>query len=483
MKKKLREDVDLCDFIHTVEFIINRFPISQATYDYYSGHENLYFDIVRSPDRQYSHLKIVLPDIKRIKIKSLEDLKIYLQDFISKITHTADRLNLLKAYNTNRIRIYSLHIFNRVYYKLDKDFLSLFHQIKDNSRLFALLLPHLESCDNSNENSLYLNMTNKKNIIIYDEMGKRNLPAIKLEMRFNRRDNIKSIFKLDKSSAANLSVRRVEALSITELMKRYNKYIDSFNKSLVLKKYRKCLDETKAEIIDIANLLSIHIHEDELNDRNLLNIYLTILANRKDSKKHLAKKRKYQKGNLLLNYRYIDDQIKKTIKSKYQELFVKLYPEEEEENINGITDENFFRLQIPSYSYVLSFFDFNDRERYKWITPSIVANLRASIRESRVFNDLSPDEEEWLKSMTLKKLTLAISKIEKQYRFNKTKSRSRKNVDQIYSTLFGEAFNTTEDELKEKFKGLAKIYLSHSPEKVRLTKEFQHFFNSFKFEV
>ncbi len=478
MKKNQQQDIDISDFIHTVELIINNFPISKATYEFYKNHDNISFYNVRA--KEYTHLKIHIEDIKKLNIRSFDALRTYINDFIGKINNTNDRHKLRSAFDDDQIKIFRLDVFNRIYYDQDKDFLNLFNQIRNKYILFDLLLPHLQKCYNKNDNSLYLNMKNNKNFIFYDEIEKRGLHSIKLEMRFKRKDNLKRILKLDKSSAENLSIRKVVSLSLPELKKSYNKYIDSFNNSMILKKYKKKLEKTKTEIVDIANRFTTIIQgEEDINIESLLNIYQNIIIDRNDKKQLLKNERKNQKIGALHNYRSIDNTIKEKVRRKHSELYNKLYPEEFEE----LTEDNFFLVHIPSYSYVLSFFDFENTEKNHWITSSLIAALRKSRKEHRAFHNLSHDDEETLKLLTLKNVIPVIKKIEAEYRFNKSKPKNKKEITDSFLSFFIAPDTIPDDELKDKFKGLVKVYLSHSPEYVRLIKDFQYFLNKFKFII
>lgn len=476
MNKNQQQDIDISDFIHTVELIINHFFLLDTTYEFYKNHDNISFDIVRAED--FTHLKIHIEDIKKLNIRSFGDLSTYVYNFINKIYNEIDRYKLLSAYNNNRIKIFRLDVYNRIYYNQNKDLLNLFNQIRKRYILFDILLPHLKECNNTNDNSLYLNMKNNKEFILYDEKEKRDLSSIKFEMRFHHRDNLERILKLDKSTTRKLSIRNVASLSLPELMKSYNKYIDSFNNSMILKKYRKSLEITKAEIIDIASKFSTNVRgEEDITIDNLLNIYQNILMSRNDIKNSLKYQRKNQKGAALRNYHSMDNKIKETVRKKHIELYHKLYPEEFEELI----DDNFFLEQIPSYSYVLSYFDFDNTTKYRWITSGLIADLRKLRKEHRAFHNLTLDEENILKRLTLDKITPVIKKIEAKYRFNKPKLKKDKKMADSFLSFFEAPDTIPDDELKDKFKELVKVYLSHSPEYVRLIKDLQYFFNKFKF--
>lgn len=261
---------DFSSIVHSIELSVPHHYLSAQTIDYYKNNRYIRFEnkvFAMDNGAKRSHLRVILPSLETSNIHSLMELSDYLRKIFSNIPDAYDSKNLLDALTKGRVRIIEVHIYKRL--EKNDSLMDMFQTFKSNVLAFEMIIPHCSHVNVSNENSVYINLKNGKTIIIYDEMEKRSLDCLKLELRISHPKNLCPAFNIHDSDL--LCNNHWRQLDVESLIRYLNVHVDKMLTALNIKSASKRSHKPTDSIMKLTRLLNIpHNGNESLNLEGLI---------------------------------------------------------------------------------------------------------------------------------------------------------------------------------------------------------------------
>lgn len=387
---------DISNYIHSVELCVLHYCVSNTTILTYEKNKYIKFFIKEfklKNGRVRTHLRIVLPSLQNINVKSFKDIVKYLEEKFNNVPNEYDRKNLLDALRRGQVRIVEIHIYKSI--NRSDSLMGEFVEIKKSFPALEILMPHCNNVYEDNDNSLYLNFLNMKRIIIYDELPKRNSNTIKLELRISYSLNLHKAFGITDDDL--LRNNKWHQLNTNNLVSYFNRFVIKLIRSISLNTKPGHYKRSRDSIKKLRNLLGLADggYSDALTFMSETVQQLNRLMRFSDDTpldRVVEEKRKANIHRAINRLHLTDRKIKTWIKKNHPDLFVKVFEDE---------IYNFFCYE-QHISFIVSFVDIKSSLNFLDESYEIGPPLkRYTMMSSKVdVSKLTDDEKKLLKKKT-----------------------------------------------------------------------------------
>ncbi len=434
---------DISKIIHTIEFIIPFRKIEFKTINQFrnSKEKNVIFKCFSSEDKQFSFVKIKIPDLSKCEITSFNQLKAYVLKVFMSLCVESDKQRMLESYVDGNVLITRIDVYNRLYYDMDQSYIEVFRELKVNSSLLQILIPNLRNICIKNKNSLYFNFKNKKSIDLYDEKELRSKESLKLEYRIEGSENLKRAFKLGIEDGDGLKIKNWNKIQLEPLIQYYNNWINKIIRSIPSKRKSNTLKHSSG-----VNELMTHFN---VTDYEKLDEGL-----KKQDKEDKQKKKQEMQWAFRMAFKSIpelDIDINYWLKNNHLDIYKKIYPQYD--------DGQFLQRKIREFSIVHTFINFMERKYSFFLTTKYDKEEYIISKKENIPNvilgSLSSDEYSILFFHTRDIMNSLIREIREEYS-TKRKKIELKEIDNNHRVLF-KVFNTFSIDLTKLRKSISYV--------------------------